>query len=86
MKNKNNNYHSRDIIYEWKHGQEVGGLFERIGLHKENYATPQSWAKKKSRVHKDVGKILANYQKDGTIKGYAELVRGKSKVGYRIEL
>lgn len=86
MKNKNNNYHSRDIIYEWKHGREVGGLFDRIGLRKEDYNSAQSWSRKKRKIHEDVGKILANYQKEGTIKGYAELVRGKSKVGYRIEL
>jgi hypothetical protein len=86
MKNPNNSYHSREIVYEWTRGSETGGLFERIGLHREDYATPQSWSKKKSKVHKDIGKILEKYKQDGTIAEYYELVKGKSKVGYRVKL
>lgn len=86
MKNPNNSYSSRDITYEWYQGRERKGLFERIGLHKESYATPQSWAKKKSKVHKNIGTILEKYKAEGTIKDYHENLDGKSKVGYHIVL
>ena len=86
MKNPHNHYASRDITYEWKKYGEEKGLFARIGLKREQYATAQSWAKKKSKVHKEIGQILSRYQEAGIIKSYHENKKGQAKTGYHIEL
>ena len=86
MKNPHNHYASRDITYEWKKGSEEKGLFARIGLKREQYATAQSWAKKKSKVHKEIGQILSRYQEAGIIKSYHENKKVQAKTGYHIEL
>lgn len=86
MKNPHNRYASRDITYEWKKYGEEKGLFARIGLKREQYATAQSWAKKKSKVHKEIGQILSRYQEEGIIKSFHENKKGQVKTGYHIEL
>lgn len=86
MKNRNNSYHTREIIYEWQRGNKDKGLFERIGLSKEDYPSAQKWSKVKARVHRDIGIILEDYKKQGIIADYAEIIQKRSKIGYQITL
>lgn len=86
MKNPNNNYHSRDITYEWTVNGVEKGLLARLGFYRSQYSSAAAWSRKKSTLHKDLGKILESYKNSGLIKDYSENKKGTVYIGYHIEI
>ena len=86
MRNKNNNYKTRDIVYEWEHGERNGGFAARVGLRKENYANEKQWNKRKVKLTEQVKIVLDHLIEINFIKGYSLIKNGKSVVGVSIDI
>lgn len=86
MKNEKNNYSSRDITYEWDKKNQSGGLFNRIGITKDNFKNAAQWAKKRCKLHSQVLLILNSLVEKEYIKGYTIKKEGKSITGVHIDL
>ena len=86
MKNKNNNYVSRSISYEWEHGEKKGGLLYRLGINKNQYKNDVQWRKRKSRLNEQVRTVLDHLVEVGYITGYRFNHSGKSTTGVEIDL
>jgi hypothetical protein len=86
MRSGNNNYRSREITYEWEHGERSGGFAARVGLNKENYANDKQWNKRKVKLTEQIRTVLDHLVEIQFIKGYSFTKKGKSVVGVSIEL
>lgn len=86
MKNKKNNYSSRVISYEWKDGEEVRGLFDRIGIKKDDYANDSQWRKKKSKINTMIAQILDHLVNEQYIDGYDFNKKSGSITGVFIDI
>lgn len=85
MKNENNRYNSRDIIYEWDKKSATGGLFSRIGITKENFKNSSQWAKKRCKLHSQVILILDSLVEKKYISEYSIKKEGKTITGVSIQ-
>lgn len=83
IRNQNNNCTNGRLSYEWGRNGEKG-LLARVGIRRENFSSDDNWSKKKTKVHRAVGKILEKYKKENLIKDYQEVKNGKTYVGYDI--
>ena len=86
MKNKKNNYKSRTITYEWNDGEIRRGLFERIGLRKEDYANDGQWRKKKSKVNTMIKQIMTHLINEKYIKGFSFNKSSGAIVGFDVQI
>lgn len=86
MKSNNNNYKSREIIYEWEHGDRSGGFISRIGLSKDKYANAKQWNKRKVKLTEQIKTVLDHLVNIDFIVGYEFVKNGKSVAGVRIDL
>ena len=87
MKNKKNNYRTRNISYEWIDDEdERCGLFERIGLKRENYANEGQWKKKRSKVNSMVAQVMDHLVEEKYIQGYSFNKKGNTITGVHIDL
>ena len=86
MRNKNNNYKTRDIVYEWSHGERSGGFAARVGLYKENYSNEKQWNKRKVKLTEQIKIVLDHLVDIEFIEGYSFIKTGKSVTGVTIQV
>lgn len=86
MKNPNNNYYTTDIVYEWEHGGDTKGFFQRVGINKDDYKAGSAWRNKKSRINEQIKTVLEHLMEIDYIAGYEFKKQSNSIIGVSIKL